>query len=127
MQKENTKFNVSISETEGTLSGELFKKMCANGDVTSISIIELVNGVITPQGVARCHIVTAEREFDRTYIDTIEYGIVHTNSPTFLNGFNTYKNECETMRIIAVKAKLGTCYKCVPVLSIAQEETVPLE
>ena len=115
--KKTNKFEVTVKATTGTCNSDLFKEMCKNGDVTSISITELVNGVITPQGDAICHIVTDERELDRTYIDTLEYGIVHTSSDVFLSGYETYKDKCDSMRIVAVKAKLGTCYKCVPVLN----------
>lgn len=122
-----TKFEVAVKATTGTLDGELFKLMAARGDVTSTSIKELVNAVFSPQGDAICHITTDNDEMDRTYIDTDEFGIIHTGSPTFLSGYETYKTKCERMRIVAVKAKLGTCYKCVPVFSKTQDETVPFE
>lgn len=127
MKKETKGFEVTLNNATGTLNTELFKKMCAKGDVTSISIVDLVGCTFTPQGDADCHIKTTEREFDRTYIDTVEFGIIHTASPTFLDGYADYSGECDTMRIVAVKAKLGTCYKCVPVFSKAQDETVLFE
>lgn len=127
MKKETKGFEVTLKNATGTLNTELFKKMCSKGDVTSIGITELVGCTFTPQGDAECHIKTTEREFDRTYIDTVEFGIIHTASPTFLDGYADYSGECDTMRIVAVKAKLGTCYKCVPVFSKAQDEPVPFE
>ena len=127
MKKETKGFEVTLNNATGTLNTELFKKMCSKGDVTSISITELVGCTFTPQGDADCHIKTTEREFDRTYIDTVEYGIIHTASPTFLDGYADYSGECDTMRIVAIKAKLGTCYKCVPVFSKVQDEPVPFE
>ena len=126
MKKETKNFEVTLNNATGTLNTELFKKMCSKGDVTSTSITELVGCTFTPQGDADCHIKTTEREFDRTYIDTDEFGIIHTASPTFLDGYADYSGECNTMRIVAVKAKLGTCYKCVPVFSKAQND-VPFE
>lgn len=125
MKKETKGFEVTLNNAAGTLNTELFKKMCSKGDVTSISITELVGCTFTPQGEAECHIKTTEREFDRTYIDTVEYGIIHTASQIFLDDYADYSGECDTMRIVAVKAKLGTCYKCVPVFSKAQDEAAP--
>lgn len=121
------KFEVVVKATTGTLDGELFKLMAARGDVTSTSIKELVNEVFTPQGDAICHITTDNDEMDRTYIDTAEFGIIHTGSPTFLSGYEAYKTKCDRMRIVAVKAKLGTCYKCVPVFNKVNDEKVPFE
>lgn len=127
MKKETKGFEVTLNNATGTLNTELFKKMCAKGDVTSTAIVDLVGCTFTPQGDADCHIKTTEREFDRTYIDTVEFGIIHTASSIFLGGYADYSGECDTMRIVAVKAKLGTCYKCVPVFSKAQDEAVPFE
>ena len=114
-------FEVTLNNATGTLNTNLFKKMCAKGDVTSTDITKLVGCTFTPQGDADCHIKTTVREFDRTYIDTVEYGIIHTASPIFLDGYADYKGDCNTMRIVAVEAKLGTCYKCVPVFDKVQE------
>lgn len=122
MAKTN-KFNIVINSTEGTLSSKLFEKMASKGDVTSTCITELKGEVFTPAGEADCTITTDEREFNRKYIDTVEHGIIHTSSELFIEGFNDYKDECTTMRIIGVKAKLGTAYKCVPVLDYATEIT----
>ena len=38
------------------------------------------------------------------------------------DGFSDYRGECDKMRIVGVKAKLGTCYKCVPVIRAESEE-----
>lgn len=115
------KFNMVINSTKGTLSSKIFEKMASKGDVTSTCITELKGKVFTPTGEADCTITTEERVFNRKYIDTVEHGIIHTSSELFLEGFGDYKNECTTMRIVAVKAKLGTAYKCVPVLDNATE------
>ena len=114
-------FEVTLNNATGTLNTELFKKMCAKGDITSTAITKLVGCTFSPQGDADCHIKTSVREFDRTYIDTVEYGIIHTASPIFLDGYADYSGECNTMRIVAVESKLGTCYTCVPVFDKVQE------
>lgn len=119
--KETKNFNIVINSANGTLSTKLFKKMASKGDVTSTCIIELKGEVFTPLGEADCTITTEERVFNRLYIDTVEHGIIHTSSDLFIEGFNDYKQECSTMRIAAVKAKLGTAYKCVPVLDNSAE------
>lgn len=127
MKKETKGFEVTLINATGTLNTELFKKMCSKGDVTSTGITNLAGCTFTPQGDAECHIKTAEREFDRTYIDTVEYGIIHTASPLFLAGYSDYVGECDTMRIVTFKAKLGTCYKCVPVFNKVHDEDIPFE
>lgn len=121
MAKKTDKFNIVINSTEGTLSSKLFEKMVSKGDVTSTCITELKGEVFTPTGEADCTITTEERVFNRMYIDTVEHGIIHTSSELFLEGFCDYKDECNTMRVVAVKAKLGTAYKCVPVLGYETE------
>lgn len=115
------KFEIVINSAEGTLSSKLFEKMASKGDVTSTCITELKGEVFTPTGEAVCTITTGDRIFNRKYIDTVEHGIIHTSSDLFIDGFNDYKEECPTMRIVAVKAKLGTAYKCVPVLDNSAE------
>ena len=120
-KKETKKFEIAINSTEGTLSNKLFEKMASKGDITSTCITELKGEVFTPTGEADCTITTDEKVFIRKYIDTVEHCIIHTSSELFIEGFNDYKDECTTMRIIAVKAKLGTAYKCVPVLDNSEE------
>lgn len=115
------RFEIVINSTEGTLSSNLFEKMVSKGDVTSTCITELKGEVFTPTGEADCTITTEERVFNRKYIDTVEHGIIHTSSDLFIEGFTDYKQECSTMRIVAVKAKMGTAYKCVPVLTNSEE------
>ena len=122
-KKENNKnFEITLINAEGTCDTSLFKKMINKADVTSTSITELVGKVFTPTGSADVHIKTTEKEFDRLLIDTKEYGIIHTSSSVFEDGFSDYRGECDKMRIVGVKAKLGTCYKCVPVITAESEE-----
>ena len=122
-KKENNKnFEITLKGAEGTCDTSLFKKMISKADVTSTPITALVGKVFTPTGSADVHIKTSEKEFDRLLIDTKEYGIIHTSSSVFEEGFSDYRGECDKMRVVGVKAKLGTCYKCVPVITTESEE-----
>ena len=124
-KKENNKnFEITLINAEGTCDTTLFKKMINKADVASTSITKLVGNTFTPTGSANVHIKTTEKEFDRLLIDTKEYGIIHTSSKVFEKGFSDYRGECDKMRIVGVKAKLGTCYKCVPVIT-AESAEVP--
>ena len=119
---ENKNFEITLNSAEGTCDTALFKKMINKADVTSTPITELVGKVFTPTGSAEVHVKTTDKEFDRLLIDTKEYGIIHTSSSVFEDGFSDYRGECDCMRIVGVKAKLGTCYKCVPVITAESEE-----
>ena len=119
---ENKNFEITLNSAEGTCDTALFKKMINKADVTSTPIIQLVGKVFTPTGSAEVSIKTSEKEFNRLLIDTKEFGIIHTSSSVFEDGFEDYRGECDSMRIVGVKAKLGTCYKCVPVISTESEE-----
>ena len=119
---ENKNFEITLINAEGTCDAPLFKKMINKADVTSTPITQLVGKVFTPTGSANVHIKTSEKEFDRLLIDTKEYGCIHTSSSVFEDGFADYRGECDSMRIVGVKAKLGTCYKCVPVITTESEE-----
>ena len=122
-KKENNKnFEITLINAEGTCDTTLFKKMINKADVTSTPITKLVGNIFTPTGSANVHIKTTEKEFDRFLIDTKEYCIIHTSSSVFEDGFVDYEGECDCMRIVGVKAKLGTCYKCVPVITAESEE-----
>ena len=119
---ENKNFEITLNSAEGTCNTPLFKKMINKADVTSTPITELVGKVFTPTGSAEVHVKTTDKEFDRLLIDTKEFGIIHTSSSVFEDGFADYRGECDSMRIVGVKAKLGTCYKCVPVITAESEE-----
>lgn len=125
MKKAEKKFEITLINSVGTCDTALFKKMASKADVTSTPITELVGKTFTPTGSADVHIKTSDKEFDRLLIDTKEYGFIHTSSSAFEDGFADYSGECDSMRIVGVKAKLGTCYKCVPV--ITAEEAEPLD
>ena len=110
-------FNVEVKSVSGTCDSELFKLMASKGDITSISVSELVNNAFTVKGYSEAVVTTDDRTVKRLYIDTEEFGLIHTSSDTFKKGFKTYVVYASTMRIVGVKAKLGLCYKCVPVLN----------
>lgn len=122
MKKAEKKFEITLINSEGTCDTALFKKMVSKADVTSTPITELVGKTFTPTGSADVHIKTSDKEFDRLLIDTKEFGIIHTSSSVFEDGFADYSGECDSMRIVGVKAKLGTCYKCVPVITATEAE-----
>ena len=119
---ENKNFEITLNSAEGTCDTALFKKMINKADVVSTPITQLVGKVFTPTGSANVHVKTTDKEFDRLLIDTKEFGIIHTSSSVFEDGFDDYRGECDSMRIVGVKAKLGTCYKCVPVITAESEE-----
>ena len=123
-KENNNNFEITLINAEGTCDTTLFKKMINKADVTSTPITKLVGNIFTPTGSANVHIKTPEKEFDRLLIDTREYGIIHTSSSVFEEGFSDYRGECDKMRVVGVKAKLGTCYKCVPVIT-AESDEVP--
>lgn len=122
MKKAKKKFEITLNGAEGTCDTPLFKKMIDKADVTSTPVKDLVGKVFTPTGSAYVHIKTEDKEFDRQLIDTKEYGVIHTSSEVFADGFADYRGECDSMRIVGVKAKLGTCYKCVPVITATEAE-----
>lgn len=110
-------FNVEVKKVNGTCDSELFKLMASKGDITSLSVSELVNNEFTVKGYAEASVTTDERTVERLYIDTEEFGLIHTSSDTFKKGFKDYVVYTSIMRIVGVNAKLGICYKCVPVLN----------
>lgn len=122
MKKVEKNFEITLHSAEGTCDTALFKKMIDKADVTSTPVKDLVGKVFTPTGSAYVHIKTKDDEFNRQLIDTKEYGIIHTSSDVFADGFADYRGECDSMRIVGVKAKLGTCYKCVPVITALETE-----
>lgn len=122
MKKAEKNFEITLHSAEGTCDTALFKKMIDKADVTSTPVKDLVGKVFTPTGSAYVHIKTKDNEFNRQLIDTKEYGIIHTSSDVFADGFADYRGECDSMRIVGVKAKLGTCYKCVPVITALETE-----
>ena len=122
-------FNVEVKNVSGTCDSELFKLMASEGDITSISVLELINNEFTVKGYAEAVVTTDERTVKRLYIDTEEFGLIHTSSDTFKKGFKKYVVYTSTFRIVGAKAKVVTCYKCVPVLNkvVETKEEIPKE
>lgn len=98
------------------------RKWQKNGDITAIKISELLGTEVKITGYAKCKIVTSEKEFEITYYDTEEYGLISSGSEVFKTSVDNYYGEVENVRITEVKTKKGKTYKAVPVLSKKQEE-----
>ena len=117
-QKTKKKYVVTINDVSGTLDNDLFKKMASKGDITSVSVTEVVGQEITVTGTARATIETDEKTFEMSYFNTEEYGIIHCGGGTLfdetLSDYMTY--EVSKFRVNSVKCKMGTGYKAVPVL-----------
>ena len=112
------KYVVTINEASGTLDNDLFKKMASKGDITSVSVKEIVGQEITVTGAASAKIETDEKTFEMSYFNTDEYGIIHCGGGTlFEETLLDYLSDGVSMfRVNSVKCKMGTGYKAVPVL-----------
>ena len=112
------KYVVTINEVSGTFDNDLFKKMASKGDITSVSVTELINKTITVTGTAEATIETDDRTFKMSYFNTEEYGIIHCGGETlFDESLTDYMADgVSKFRVISVKCKMGTGYKAVPVL-----------
>lgn len=119
MAKNNTKkYEVSITSAPiGALDNDLFRVMVSKGDITSTAVSELIDEKLTINGACSVHIVTDEKEFNLTYFNTIEKGIVHCGGGTlFDESFTDYMEYTNTFIVKKVKCKMGTAYKAVPVM-----------
>lgn len=112
------KYVVTLNEVSGTLDKDLFKKMASKGDITSVSVAEVVGQEITVTGTASATIETNEKTFNMSYFNTEEYGIVHCGGGTlFDESLSGYMADgVSKFRVNFVKCKMGTGYKAVPVL-----------
>lgn len=117
-QKTKKKYVVTLNEVSGTLDNDLFKKMASKGDITSVSVTEVVGQKITVTGIASATIETDEKTFNMSYFNTEEYGIVHCGGGTlFDESLSDYMADgVSKFRVNSVKCKMGTGYKAVPVL-----------
>lgn len=118
-QKTKKKYVVTINEVSGTLDNDLFKKMASKGDITSVSVTEVVGQEITVTGTASATIETDEKTFEMSYFNTDEYGIIHCGGGTLFEEtlYDYYMVDGVSMfRVTSVKCKMGTGYKAVPVL-----------
>ncbi len=117
-QKTKKKYVVAINEVSGTLDNDLFKKMASKGDITSVSVTEVVGQEITVTGTASATIETDEKTFKMSYFNTEECGIVHCGGGTLFEEtlFDYLSDGVSKFRVNSVKCKMGTGYKAVPVL-----------
>ena len=117
-QKTKKKYVVTINEVTGTLDNDLFKKMASKGDITSVSVKEVVGQEITVTGTAKAAIETDEKTFKMSYFNTEEYGIVHCGGGTLFEEslYDYISDGVYKFRVNSVKCKMGTGYKAVPVL-----------
>lgn len=131
MSKNNTKkYDVSIiSAPTGALDNDLFRVMVSNGDITSTPVTELVDEKLTINGTCGVHVITDEKEFNLTYFNTVEKGIVHCGGGTlFDESHSDYMEYTNTFIVKKVKCKMGTAYKAVPVMEFvhtAETEATP--
>lgn len=117
-----TNYKVEIKEDtlNGTLNSELFKVMCARGDVNSISASELVGEHITITGTAEAVITIGEDVIETSYFDTVEKGVIHCGTGTmFDESVGDYTDYTNKFIVREVKCKKGKGYKAVP--QLAQE------
>lgn len=116
--KKEKKYVVTINEVTGTLDNDLFKKMASKGDITSVSVKEVVGKEIIVTGTASATIETDEKKFEMSYFNTEEYGIVHCGGGTLFEEtlFDYLSGGVSKFRVNSVKCKMGTGYKAVPVL-----------
>lgn len=123
MEKSKTNYIVEIKEdtVSGSLNNDLFRVMCARGDVNSISVSELVGEHITITGNALADITVNDDVIHTEYFDTVEKGIIHCGSGTmFSDSVSDYIEYTNKFIIRGVKCKKGKGYKAVPLLA---EET----
>lgn len=117
-----TNYKVEIKEDtlNGTLNSELFKVMCARGDVNSISVSEIVGEHITITGTAEAVITIGEDVIETSYFDTEEKGVIHCGTDTmFDNSVANYAEYTNKFIVREVKCKKGKGYKAIP--QLAQE------
>lgn len=128
MANKTKKYEARIEgEAIGALNNDLFKVMVAKGDVTSTPITDLVDERITINGRCTVHITTDEKEFNHTYYNTLEKGIIHCGGGTlFDETYNDYSEYTNTFIVKKVKCKMGSAYKAVPVMECIQT-TDPVE
>lgn len=116
MEKQGIKYEVTVKEVKGTCDNSLFLKMAKKGDLTATKISELLGEVVKITGYAKCNIITEDKNFDITYFDTEEYGLISSGSEIFAESVIDYFGEVDYTRISEIKTRKGKTYKAVPVL-----------
>ena len=110
------KYEVNIIESQGTCKNELFEMMAKKGDLTATKVPELLGKIVKVTGYALCNIVTEDKNFELTYFDTEEYGLISSGSEIFKSSIVDYYGKVEYVRLTEVKTKKGKTYKAVPML-----------
>ena len=113
MAKEN--YKVELKKVEGTCDTPLFRKMAENGDITAEKVSEYVGKIVKINGIADCHIVAGDKEFDITYYSTSD-GIISSGSEVFKDSVLKYLNENCDLKIVNLKTSKGITYKVSPIL-----------
>lgn len=121
MEKER-KYEVTILSKVGTCDNTLFEKMAKKGDITATKVSELIGCEVKITGYSECNIVTDDKNFNITYFDTEEYGLISSGSEVFRESVEDYFGEVDTVRLTEIKTKKGKTYKAVPTLKKANKE-----
>lgn len=113
----NKNYEVKILEAEGTCDSELFRMMAEEGDLNSTRIKELLGTQVEITGYAIVNIITDEKDFVITYIDTDEYDLVSAGSEIFKESLIKYYSKgIRRFALKEIKTKKGMTYKATPVL-----------
>ena len=115
------KYEVLIKKAEGSCNNSLFEKMAKRGDLQATKITSILNNVVTIKGYAKCNIVTDDKNFDLTYYDTKELGLISSGSEIFAESVIEYYGEVNKFRIVEVKTRKGKTYKAIPELTENEE------
>lgn len=120
--KEQRKYEVKILSKVGTCDNSLFEKMAKKGDITAIKVNEIIGAEVKILGYSECNIITDDKNFNITYYDTEEYGLISSGSEVFRESVEDYFGEVNSVRITEIKTKKGKTYKAVPSLRAKKKE-----
>ena len=120
--EEERKYEVTILKKVGTCDDELFEEMAKNGDLSATKLSELIGVDVTITGYSVCNIVTNDKNFNVTYYDTEEYGLISSGSDVFLESVTRYFGKVKQVKLTEIKTKKGKTYKAQPVLKTSKKE-----
>lgn len=120
--EEKRTYKVEIIDKKGTCESEIFELMAKNGDLTSQKLSDMIGAQVKITGYAVCHIITDDKDFNITYFDTEEYGLISSGSEVFLESVITYFGKVDKVILTQIKTKKGKTYKAVPVLKTNKKE-----
>lgn len=120
--EEKRTYKVEIIDKKGTCESEIFELMAKNGDLTSQKLSDMIGAQVKITGFAVCHIITDDKDFNITYFDTEEYGLISSGSEVFLESVITYFGKVDKVILTQIKTKKGKTYKAVPVLKMNKKE-----